>query len=213
MIVWGGQDDAEVSSSGGRYGLGLSQDGDGDGFEDCGGDCDDGDDATFPGASQECDGRNNDCDHPSWPGLAGTNEDDGDGDGLSECAGDCDDVDGEAWDTPGEVTGLQLAGSTMLAWTAPGAGGLPGGMRYDVARGTDPGDLTVAATCVATGVGPATSGAAPQTPAVGQLFVYLVRARNACPGNGSWGSGTGGAPRTVPPCGETAPAPADGDPR
>ena len=66
-------------------------DGDGDGFDD-GIDCDDGDATTFPGAPQVCDGRNNDCNHSSWPGTFGTNEFDDDFDGLSECAGDCDDA-------------------------------------------------------------------------------------------------------------------------
>ncbi len=54
-------------------------------------DCDDDNSEVFGGAPQVCgDGLNNDCDHPSWPSLAGTNEIDNDGDGLSECAGDCD---------------------------------------------------------------------------------------------------------------------------
>lgn len=45
---------------------------------------------VHPGASQICDAVNNDCDHPAWPELTGTNEADDDGDGFSECAGDCD---------------------------------------------------------------------------------------------------------------------------
>jgi hypothetical protein len=46
----------------------------------------------YPQAPQVCDGQNNDCDHPSWPALAGTTEVDDDGDTLSECDGDCDDA-------------------------------------------------------------------------------------------------------------------------
>ncbi len=72
-------------------------DADGDGFcKEAGNgvaaDCDDGDPTVHPNAEQICDGLNNDCGHPTWPALAGTNEVDLDGDGLSECNGDCDDT-------------------------------------------------------------------------------------------------------------------------
>ncbi len=54
-------------------------------------DCDDGNPDVFDNAPQICgDGLNNDCNHPNWPSLAGTNEVDNDGDGVTECAGDCD---------------------------------------------------------------------------------------------------------------------------
>jgi hypothetical protein len=67
-------------------------DSDDDGFGECD-DCDDGDDRTFPGAPQLCDGLNNDCADGSWPDTAGTNEADSDQDGFSQCTGDCDDAD------------------------------------------------------------------------------------------------------------------------
>lgn len=69
-------------------------DGDSDGFSigactaQAAYDCDDANAATYPGAPQICDGANNDCDHPAWPLLVGTNEADNDSDGLTECAGD-----------------------------------------------------------------------------------------------------------------------------
>ncbi len=66
-------------------------DGDGDRVYVCAGDCDDAVATVYPTAPQICDGLNNDCDHPAWPGLMNTTESDEDGDGLSECAGDCDD--------------------------------------------------------------------------------------------------------------------------
>lgn len=52
-------------------------------------DCDDSEPAVYPLAPQVCDHRNNDCFHPAWPGLAGTNEDGPDDDGDS-WTGSCD---------------------------------------------------------------------------------------------------------------------------
>ena len=63
-------------------------DGDGDGAGDaC--DCAPADDAVYPGATQACDGINNDCNDPSWPDVP-ADEQDGDGDSFLACA-DCDD--------------------------------------------------------------------------------------------------------------------------
>jgi hypothetical protein len=52
---------------------------------------------------QTCDGLNNNCNHPSWPGLGGTNEADDDGDGVSECANDCDDANAARYPGAPEV--------------------------------------------------------------------------------------------------------------
>ncbi len=67
-------------------------DADADGVSACAGDCDDANPDVYPLAPQICDGLNNDCNHASWPGLAGTNEADADGDGFSTCSGDCNDT-------------------------------------------------------------------------------------------------------------------------
>jgi hypothetical protein len=55
MIIWGG-------NWGGRYAIGQSVDGVGDGYSDCGGDCDDADAAIHPGAVDlPGDARDEDC--------------------------------------------------------------------------------------------------------------------------------------------------------
>ena len=56
----------------------------------CTNDCDDHNDRVYAGAPQICDGLNNDCNDPAWPGVP-TAEIDQDGDGFRPCAGDCND--------------------------------------------------------------------------------------------------------------------------
>ena len=60
-------------------------DSDGDGFTCSEGDCNDEDSDIYPGASEVCDGRDNNCDGIADEGF------DIDGDGVSTCQGDCDD--------------------------------------------------------------------------------------------------------------------------
>jgi len=85
---------------------GLDTDGDGDGFSVCDGDCDDSDDTVYPGATELCDGKNNDCDGVTADGSGeawyGQSCDGPDSDlcdeGTYECgasAQSCSDVSGD----------------------------------------------------------------------------------------------------------------------
>ncbi len=70
--------------------VGPGADNDGDGFSVTQGDCDDLDDTIYPGAPENQDAEDNDCD-----GLIdeGAEDVDDDGDGFSDIQGDCDDTD------------------------------------------------------------------------------------------------------------------------
>jgi len=57
-----------------------------DGFTPADGDCDDGEENSFPGAAEICDAQDNDCD-----GTVPAGESDADGDGYLASADDCDD--------------------------------------------------------------------------------------------------------------------------
>lgn len=70
--------------------LDLDQDGH---RNSCGGDCDDNDPQVYPGA-ELCDGKNNDCDDPSYPAI-GDDEKDLDNDGLLNCRFNEYDVDND----------------------------------------------------------------------------------------------------------------------
>ena len=66
-----------------------------------GDDCDDNDGSIYPGASEICDGRDNDCD-----GTPGFDEVDADGDGYMICEDDCDDNDANVYPgAPGKKEG------------------------------------------------------------------------------------------------------------
>ena len=71
-------------------GLPQAYDADGDGWTTCAGDCDDDDATVWPGAPEEADGVDDDCDGTV---DEGTSAYDDDGDGLNEDDGDCNDAD------------------------------------------------------------------------------------------------------------------------
>jgi uncharacterized protein (TIGR03382 family) len=67
----------------------------------CGGDdCEDGSAAAYPGATESCDGLDDDCD-----GELPSDEVDADGDGVLLCAGDCDDAQAQVAPGLPEVCG------------------------------------------------------------------------------------------------------------
>jgi len=112
---------------------------------------------------------------------------DSDGDLVGEC--DCNDADATVWSTPGEVRNLvaaQQAGTTLLSWSPPLDAGATV-VAYSVLRSTSASDFVSAAVCLALADPSQAAATDPQTPAADELFCYLARAENACPG----GLGTG----------------------
>ena len=95
-VLNGSPYDVEVETGSGG-GISEQVDDDSDGSPACA-DCDDLDPANYPGATELCDGFDNDCD-----GLLWADEVDGDGDGLAVCDGDCDDTDPTAYPGNAEV--------------------------------------------------------------------------------------------------------------
>jgi hypothetical protein len=187
----GTPDECDTGCPGGS----CDQDGDG---------CQDGvdsapDDATVCGDT-DADG----CDDCS----SGTFDPDGDGangdsDGVCDLT-DCDPGNNEVWDEPGAATDLSLARQdavAALAWSRPTtAGGIA--PRYDVLRSTSASDFLSGATtlCLESDDGDESASDA-AVPASSEVFHYLVRVENDCPGGvGSMGTGSSGVPRVGLPC-------------
>ncbi|MGH9870817.1 MAG: putative metal-binding motif-containing protein [Candidatus Polarisedimenticolia bacterium] len=184
------------------------EDGDGDGFTECTGDCDDTRPAVYPGAPPICDGLDNDCSDGLWPTLPPA-EVDADGDGLSPCQGDCNDARNDLQAVPSPVT-LDVAfdagtGQTTLTWTPPTFPGGTNAVRYDVLVHDSPFGLQ-AASCAETNetnrfmVEPASQP-------IPFLRFYFVRAQNSCPGawNGGLGTRSDGTLRCGRGCGTEGP--------
>jgi len=166
-------------------------------------DCNDLDAAVHPGATEACDGIDDDCD-----GVIPAVEADADGDGWRVCGGDCNDVDpttfpgasevndGRDNECPGDpgfgiideisgVTGFLGGGPKLYCWPPQS-----GATSYLLARSGRP-DFT--SDCVAT---PVTDLCLDESgsPPPGRAFFYLVRAQS--PHVGSWGQDSSGMERT-----------------
>jgi len=73
-----------------------ADDDDGDGLGEAAGDCDDTDRTVYPGAPEQCNGKDDDCDDIVDEGTPCSDDD---GDGWTEDAGDCDDANRSAYPT------------------------------------------------------------------------------------------------------------------
>jgi hypothetical protein len=164
MIVWGGSRGDYTLNSGGRYTLAPSVDDDGDGFNECAGDCNDGDAAVHPGAVEVCDGLDNDCD---------------------------DVVDNAPVPVGSPSIDIELSlDSTLLMWSPVGLATAYDVVRGDLSTlRSSGGDFTSATqTCSVDDAGGTSLSITDDSPAVGSGFWYLARAVS-CGGNGTYDSG------------------------
>lgn len=118
------------------------------------------------------------------------------------CDPDCDDQNGNVWSTPGEAVDLRFFEGSRLEWSAPAnLGGTIPSVSYDTLRSVDPSDFLTSAMCVETGDGGDTGSTDPDEPQPGEVFFYVVRATNVCPGGmGSIGENSLGAERSARAC-------------
>lgn len=113
-------------------------------------------------------------------------------------ASDCDDTEDEFWSDPSEVRNLSWSSKTSLVWISPADRGCFEGLFYDTLRTTTPASFATA-TCIEA-QDTDTQADDDETPGPGQVFFYLIRADNDCPGLGSLGAGSDGVPRVGPWC-------------
>ena len=165
MVVWGGDGGTfTIFDTGGRYASGFSVDNDGDGFSECGGDCNDGNASVYPGAPEVCDGLDNNCD-----GV------------IDNGAG-----------PPSRTVGVALSTDTDIMWT-PTLGAISydvvkGDLRLLHMSG---GDFTSSLLACLENDSPDLRSSDPALPAMGEAFYFLVRA-SGCNQNGTYASGSSG---------------------
>lgn len=133
-------------------------------------------------------------------GTPDASDTDDDNDGLID-ENDCFPTNGQVWDTPGEVTDLELtqaSGQTTLTWVAPLD---PGGtwLPYDTLVSDFASGFDTAASCIESHDGTDTKAIDTIDPAAGEVKHYLVRIASPC-GDGSAGSDSSGVLRAVVEC-------------
>jgi hypothetical protein len=166
MIVWGGFGSSNYLGTGSRYAIGQSTDGDGDGYSECDGDCNDASSAVHPGGSEACDGLDNDCNGSIDDGIV----------------------------APVGAPALGVAKSladAVISWTP-----LDGATRYDAVEGdlvpltAGSGDYQSSVLACLLDDGAATSVSSATAPGPGGGLWFLVRGVN-CAGPGTYDEGTG----------------------
>ena len=115
---------------------------------------------------------------------------------------DCNDANDQIWAVPGEVRNLSWSDSTTLSWAAPQEpGGTTAGVRYDTIRSENPADFLAGSICIETNGSEDEQAVDGDEPLLSQVYFYLVRAENNCPGGvGSLGTGTDLIERTATGC-------------
>jgi hypothetical protein len=149
------------------------------------------DDCNDNGVPDECE-----------PGCIGECDQDDDGLPSGLCLDlDCLDDDGTVWSQPGPAQDLMLShvdSTTWLIWQGPlDLGGIA--VHYDVLRSTGAFDFEGAAICLAEDATDAVLTDADE-PGPDETYYYLIRAGNACPGEGTLGWDSDGSPRTGRNC-------------
>jgi len=95
---------------------------------------------------------------------------------------DCAPTDSGAWSAPGEAVSLSFDGSgRALLWEMPAQLGARV-IHFDVLRSISASDFSTVSDCIVHGYVPAQAYDEEQAPAAGELFSYVVRAVNSCPG-------------------------------
>ena len=164
---------------------------------------DDGDGSGVQGDNICTGGQTTGCDD-NCPVDLNPTQVDGDADLRGEVC-DCDDSNINVWTNPGNVVLTMskpnpTSPSVVVDWTTPGdLGGTSGSILYDVLIANSPADFLTTVTCWRSDV---TNNTTTETNAlpVGVGIYFLVRAENACPGEGSMGEDSGGVPRIGAAC-------------